>query len=80
MSRNSALPVTPQKRHTKHSPRSLSANIGENRRESSSEDDADQLSTPQNGGLPRGKLQIALIFISGTMDLVLPSTIVRLSI
>lgn len=80
MSWNSALPVTPQMRHIKHSPRSLSAIIGENPLESSSEDEVDQPSTPQNVGLPRGKFQIIPIFISDTIDLVLPSTIVRLSI
>jgi len=78
MSRNSSLPVTPPRRQIKHSPRSLSANMGENKHESSSEDEVDQPSTPQNAGPPRGEFQIVLIFLSDTMDLVLPSTIVGL--
>jgi len=80
MSWNSSLPVTPQRRQIKHSPRSLSANIGENTHESSSEDQVDQPPTPKNAGPPRGEFQIVLIFVSDTRDLVLPSKIVRLGV
>ncbi|KAG0638092.1 hypothetical protein HOY80DRAFT_196424 [Tuber brumale] len=58
MSQNSELPVTPQGRHIKHSPRSLSASVGVNGQESSSEDEVDQPATPQNAGPPGGALNL----------------------
>ncbi|CUS15696.1 unnamed protein product [Tuber aestivum] len=58
MSQNSAIPVTPRRSHIKRSPRSLSANLGANRPESSSEDEVDLPSTPQTAGLPGGALSL----------------------